>query len=105
MERPERTQELETVEHVASSPAGSLQRADSMTLGSLMLSTPQKPPSKKVPKSSRSLGSPQTPKATLESPTDLTVQHRAAFYNDNDVRVPEIAPEIDDFDIFYQDLY
>lgn len=101
MERRGQRREPEAVE---ASPTTSLQRADSMTLGSLVLSTP-KQSSKKTRRSSQPHDSPQTPKATRGSPADLTLQHQAPYYDDSDVLPPEIAPEIDDFDIFYQDLY
>jgi hypothetical protein len=104
MER--REDRKETLDPVENSSAMSLQRADSMTLGSLLMpSTPEKLAHKKERKSLRSLESPQTP-TVLDSPADLTVHHQATYYNDTEVLGPEIAPEIDDIDIFYyQDLY
>lgn len=102
MERREETRD--TLDTMGRSATKTLQRADSMTLGSLMMpSTPEKLAHKK-PKSSRSLEEPQTP-TLLDSPADLTVHHQATYYNDTGVLGPEIAPEINDFDIFYQDLY
>ena len=105
MERYEQRIQPEKPQMTESSPTKSLQRADSMTLGSLIQSTPEKYSRKKTSKPSQSHDSPQTPRATVESPTHLTVQHEPAYGNEEDVFEPDIAPEIDDFDIFYQDLY
>ena len=105
MERYEQRKQPEKTQTMENSPAKSLQRADSMTLGSLMQSTPERQSKKKTSRSTQSHGSPQTPQATLESPARLTVQHEHTHDNEDDLLGPNIAPEIDDFDIFYQDLY
>jgi hypothetical protein len=105
MERREQWTQPKNFQTIENSPTRPLQRADSMTLGSLMQSTPRKESSKKTSNSAKFYDSPPTPKATIESPADLIVQHQATYYNEHDVSEPEIAPDIDDFDIFYQDLY
>jgi hypothetical protein len=105
MERREQKRQTETFQTIETSPTRSLQRADSMTLGSLMQTTPERESNKRAVKSSRSHNSPQTPRAMLESPADLVMQHHASYYDEHEVLEPEVAPEIDDFDIFYQDLY
>lgn len=105
MEAREQRRQPETFQTIESSPTRSLQRADSMTLGSLMQNTPEKASNKRPPKPSQPYDLPQTPRAMLESPADLIVQHQAPYHNEHEVLEPEVAPEIDDFDIFYQDLY